>query len=84
MLAIRATAGIISLLIIGSGAHRAMVKVRQVHLFKIGESEIVVHERDMSVAAQIALGLVNAENLRQMNGGAEKALDLCVNMAEIQ
>lgn len=74
----------VSVLIVASGLHRAKVKQASVHLYKIAESEIRVHERDLSLAAPIALGLMNAEQLRQMNGGMEKAFELSCRMAEVQ
>ena len=74
----------VSIFIVASGLHRAKVKQASVHLYKIGESEIRIHERDLSLAAPIAMGLMNAEQLKQMNGGMEKAFELSCRMAEVQ
>ena len=74
----------LAVLIVSSGLHRAHVKRAQVHTYKIGDSEVVIHERDLSLAAPVALGLMNAEQLKQMNGGMEKAFELSCRMAEIQ
>lgn len=71
-------------LIISSGLHRAQVKRASVHTYKIGTSEIQIHERDLALAAPVALGLMNAEQLRQMNGGIEKAFELSCRMADLQ
>ncbi len=66
-----------------------LIKIRMkkasVHVYKIGEhNEVVVHEKDLSLAAPIAMGLMNAEQLKQMNGGVERAFELYTRMAEIQ
>jgi hypothetical protein len=74
----------LAILIVSTGLHRAHVKRAQVHTYKIGESEVVIHERDLSLAAPVALGLMNAEQLKQMNGGMEKAFELACTMADIQ
>lgn len=74
----------LSALIVASGVHRAQVKRAQVHTYRIGTSEVVIHERDLSLAAPVALGLMNAEQLKQMNGGIEKAFELSCRMAELQ
>lgn len=74
----------VSALIVVSGIHRAQVKKAQVHSYKIGDSEVIIHERDLSLAAPVALGLMNAEQLKQMNGGMEKAFELACTMADIQ
>lgn len=75
----------LSLLIVASGLHRAAVKHAAVHTYKIGKyNEVVVHERDLSLAAPVAMGLMNAEQLKQMNGGVEKALELYERMADVQ
>jgi hypothetical protein len=63
----------------------AHVKRASVHIYKIGKhNEVVVHEKDLSIAAPIAMGLMNAEQLKQMNGGLERAFDLYAKMAEVQ
>ena len=75
----------LALLIVASGLHRATVKHAAVHTYKIGKyNEVVVHERDLSLAAPVAMGLMNAEQLRQMNGGVAKALELYERMADVQ
>ena len=58
-----------SLLILAAGGHRAMVKARSVHQYQIGGNVFFVHERDLSIAAPIAMGLVNAENLSRWRVG---------------
>jgi len=73
-----------SLLILAAGGHRAMVKARSVHQYQIGGNVFFVHERDLSIAAPIAMGLVNAENLKQMAGGEGKALQLAEKIANVQ
>lgn len=75
----------LTLLICASGVTLAHIKRASVHLYEIGEhNKIVVHERDLSIAAPIAMGLMNAEQLKQMNGGLEKAFELYNTMATIQ
>jgi hypothetical protein len=71
-------------LIVASGIHRANVKRASVHEYAIGGSKVIVHERDLGLAAPIALGLMNAEQLQQMNGGLEKAFELSCRMADVQ
>ncbi len=78
------TAACLSGLLLASGMHRAQVKRASVHTYRIGQSEVVIHERDLGLAAPIAMGLMNAEQLRQMNGGIEKAFELSCRMAEVQ
>jgi len=63
---------------------RAHIKRASVHLYKIGDNTVVVHERDLSLAAPIAMGLMNAEQLKQMNGGIDKAFELYERMASLQ
>ena len=74
----------LSLVIVAAGVHRERVKKAAVHTYKIGQSEIVIHERDLSAAWQIVIGLVNAEELKAMNGGLEKALQLQTIIADQQ
>jgi hypothetical protein len=75
----------LTLLIIGSGIHRAVVKKAKVHTYRIGKhNEIVIHEKDLSLAAPVALGLMNAEQLKQMNGGLDKAMELYSKLADVQ
>lgn len=71
-------------MIVTSGMHRAQVKKAQVHTYKIGESVIQIHERDLKLAAPIAMGLINAEQLRQTNAGHAKAFELYCTMADVQ
>lgn len=82
---IAGAAGVILAGVIGAlSASLAHLKRAQVHTYKIGDSHVVIHERDLSLAAPVALGLMNAEQLKQMNGGMEKAFELSCRMAEIQ
>lgn len=74
----------LSIVIVVSGIHRAHVKKASVHVYKIGSSEVVVHERDLSVAWPIVTGLANAEELKAINGGLDKALQLYSVMADVQ
>ncbi len=63
----------------------ATLKRARVHIYRIGaQNEIVVHEKDLSLAAPVAMGLMNAEQLRQMNGGLEKAFELYTTLADVQ
>jgi hypothetical protein len=64
--------------------HRERVKRASVHVYKIGASEIVVHERDLGMAAPVALGLVNAEIAGRTTEGLKTAIDLCKDVASIQ
>lgn len=79
-------AGVLGLcvLIVATGLHRERVKKASVHVYKVGHSEIVIHERDLSAAWQIVTGLTNAEELNAINGGTEKALQLYAVMADVQ
>ena len=74
----------LSVLIVAWGIHRERVKKASVHAYQIGNSSIVVHERDLSLAWPIATGLMNAEKLEKMHGGIEKAFELYATMAEVQ
>lgn len=75
----------LSIFIIAAGIHRARVKRASVHTYRIGQyNEVVVHERDLSLAAPVAMGLMNAEQLKQMNGGIDKAFQLYSQMADVQ
>ncbi len=75
----------LSVLIVAGGLHRAAVKRASVHTYKIGQyNELVVHERDLSLAAPVAMGLMNAEQLKQSNAGLEKAMELYRIMADVQ
>ena len=76
---------LISLLLISYSLAKSKLKKASVHTYKIGKhNEVVVHEKDLSIAAPIAMGLMNAEQLKQMNGGVERAFDLYTKMAEVQ
>ena len=56
-----------------------------VHVYKIGKySEIPVHKRDMAFFTRAALPLINAEELKQMNAGVEKAVELYTSLADVQ
>jgi hypothetical protein len=81
--AVALSAAVLSALIVASGVHRAQVKRAQVHVYEIGHSKIVVHERDLSLAWPIATGLMNAEKLAQLNGGLEHAFELYATMARV-
>jgi hypothetical protein len=64
-----------------------LAKVRQasVHIYRIGEyNEIPVHHKDLSIATPIAMGLMNAEQLKQENRGLEKAFKIYETLADIQ
>jgi hypothetical protein len=80
-------AGVICLclVIVAAGEHRAKVKRASVHLYKFANGiEIWVSERDLAVAAPIGLGLMNAAQLKEMNGGMERAFELAARMQEVQ
>lgn len=62
----------------------ARIKRASVHTYEIGQSKVIVHERDLSLAWPIATGLMNAEKLEHLNGGLEKALELYATMASVQ
>jgi hypothetical protein len=88
-LTVAAYAGILSsaclaVIILASGWHRGHVKRAKVHTYKIDNNEIIVHERDLSMAWQICTGLVNAQALEQSNRGLDKAFDLYQTMALVQ
>lgn len=63
---------------------RAHIKRASVHIYKIDASEIVVHERDLHLAHQVAMGLINAKQLQEYNAGSERALQLSMHIADIQ
>ncbi|MDY0095453.1 MAG: hypothetical protein RBT80_22390 [Candidatus Vecturithrix sp.] len=76
---------LVSALMISYSIAKSRLKKAAVHTYKIGKyNEVVVHEKDLSIAAPIAMGLMNAEQLKQMNGGVERAFDLYTKMAEVQ
>lgn len=76
---------LISVLMISYSIAKSKLKKASVHTYKIGQyNEVVVHEKDLSIAAPIAMGLMNAEQLKQMNGGVERAFELYTKMAEVQ
>ncbi|MBD3309032.1 helix-turn-helix domain-containing protein [candidate division KSB3 bacterium] len=76
---------LISVLLISYSVAKSRLKKAAVHTYKIGKhNEVVVHEKDLSIAAPIAMGLMNAEQLKQMNGGVERAFELYTKMAEAQ
>jgi hypothetical protein len=77
-------AACLSGVIVASGKHRAQVKRASVHEYVIAGSKVIVHERDLALAAPVALGLMNAAQLKEMNGGMEKAFELSCRMAELQ
>ncbi len=76
---------LVSVLLISYSIAKSQLKKAAVHTYKIGQyNEVVVHEKDLSIAAPIAMGLMNAEQLKQMNGGVERAFELYTRMAEVQ
>jgi len=76
---------LISVLFLAYSMAQSRLKKASVHTYKIGKNnEVVVHEKDLSLAAPIAMGLMNAEQLKQMNGGVERAFELYTRMAEVQ
>jgi plasmid maintenance system antidote protein VapI len=76
---------LVSILLLSYSIARSRLKKAAVHTYKIGKhNEVVVHEKDLSIAAPIAMGLMNAEQLKQMNGGVERAFELYTRMAEVQ
>lgn len=88
-LTVAAWAGVISsaclsVIVVAAGWHRAYVKRAKVHLYKIDDAEVWVHERDLSMAWQICTGLTNARALERSNAGMQKAFELYTTMAEIQ
>ena len=76
---------LMSVLFLAYSMAQSRLKKASVHTYKIGKNnEVVVHEKDLSLAAPIAMGLMNAEQLKQMNGGVERAFELYTRMAEVQ
>jgi len=74
-----------AVLLLSYSIAKSRLKKASVHIYKIGKyNEVVVHEKDLSIAAPIAMGLMNAEQLKQMNGGVERAFELYTKMAEVQ
>jgi hypothetical protein len=64
---------------------KSQLKKASVHTYKIGKhSEIGVHEKDLSIAAPIAVGLTQAEQLKQQNKGIEQAFSIYTRMADVQ
>jgi len=74
----------LTIVFVAAGLTLAHLKKAQVHTYTFGDNTVVVHERDLSIAAPIAMGLMNAQQLKQMNGGLEKAFELFAQMADIQ
>jgi hypothetical protein len=65
--------------------YRERVKRASVHTYQIGQyNTIVVHERDLSIAAPIAMSLANAQELKEINGGIDKAFELYQSIAAVQ
>lgn len=63
----------------------AKVRRSSVHTYKIGKyNEVVVHHKDLSLAAPVAMGLITAEQLKQENKGVEKAFQIHEAMADLQ
>ncbi len=65
---------------------KSQIKKASVHTYKIGKhSEIKVHEKDLSsLAPPVAMGLTNAEQLKQMHRGVDRAFELYTKMADVQ
>jgi ABC-type dipeptide/oligopeptide/nickel transport system ATPase subunit len=64
---------------------KSRIEKSLVHIFEIGKhSKIPVHKRDLTLSSQIALALVNAEQLKQENAGLEKALQIHAAIADLQ
>lgn len=64
---------------------KAHIEKSLVHVYKIGKySEIPVHKRDMAFFTRAALPLINAEELKQMNAGVDKAVELYKSLADVQ
>lgn len=78
------TVVLVTVLLVAVSSSRSHVKRASVHLYKVGQSEIVVHERDLALAWPVVMGLVNAEKLEKLHGGLEQALALYATMAEVQ
>ena len=63
----------------------AHVRRASVHIYKIGKyNEVVVHHKDLSLAAPVAMGLITAEQLKQENRGLEKAFQIYETLADSQ
>ncbi len=76
---------LLAVIIVAYGIARSRILKASVHTARIGKhSEIPVERRDLRTLSPILTGLVTAEQLRQMNGGMEKAFALYMNMADIQ
>ncbi len=59
------------------GKYRKNVKQASVHTYRIGKyNEVVIHENDLNIAAPIAMGLMNAQQLKEMNAGVEQAFKI--------
>jgi hypothetical protein len=75
----------LSCLIVSIGLHRERVKKASVHVYRFGgNTEVVIHEQDLGEAWRIITGLTNAENLKAINGGIDKAFQIYSSMAELQ
>jgi len=76
---------LVCMLLLSYSIATSRLKKASVFTYKIGKhSEIGVHEKDLSIAAPIAMGLTNAEQLKQMNKGTEQAFELYTKMADVQ
>ena len=65
---------------------KSRLKKAAVHTYKIGKhSEVGVHENDLSaVGPQVAIGLTQAEQLKQQNKGLEQAFAINKKISEMQ
>lgn len=65
---------------------KARLKKAAIHTYKIGKhSEVSVHENDLAtVGPQVAIGLTQAEQLKQQNKGLKQAFAINMQMAEMQ
>lgn len=64
----------LAILIISAGEYRAKVKKASVHTYKIGGNEVVIREKDLSLAWRIVTDLTTAEGLKAM--APERAFEL--------
>jgi GTPase SAR1 family protein len=74
----------LSCIIVVTGIHREKVKRASVHTYKIGQSEIIVHEKDLAMAAPIAMGLVNAEIAGKTTDGIKTVVEICRDIQAVQ
>ncbi len=73
-------------LLVVVGLIRAKNKKASVHTYRFhGDTEVVVHEKDLHIAAPVAMGIVNADQLKAINegmwNGAERSAELYERLA---